>query len=138
MNQVWLNGRLAADPDGGESGQGVTYATFTIALEKGTGDNKTTVYIDCCTFRQAANFVRQYFKKGDAINAVGSLNVRDWTDQSGVKHRKFEVIVSQVGFPTAGKVRNGGTRRADNSPRNGQIPAGVASGPEPQPWDNPY
>lgn len=131
MNLVCLNGRLAADPEGAESGQGVTYATFPVAIERGSGENKSVIYLDCVTFRQQADFVRKYLHKGDGINIAGSINVRDWTDQSGIKHRKFEIVISQISFPVSGKGRNGQQAKSQGAkpePRNGRALVGAASG----------
>lgn len=136
MNQVWLNGRLTADPDGGEGGNGIAYAKFSVAIEKGSGENKQTDYIDCVAFRQTAEFVRKYFTKGDAINVVGSISVRDWEDQqSGVKRRKYEIVVTQVGFPVSSRSKNAGGSgggstgaRQGGAPRNGRSHAGAGAG----------
>ena len=134
MNQLWLNGRLASDPEGGESNGGVTYAKFAVALEKGSGDNKEVMYLDCVAFRQTADFVRKHFTKGNGINVIGAISVRDWTDQSGIKHRKYEIIVSQVGFPATGRSRGGQAGR--DGQRDNRVPAGAAAGSGPEPWDN--
>ena len=139
MNQAWLNGRLASDPEAGTTGSNVSYASFAVALERGSGENKQTIFLDCVAFRQTADFVKQYFKKGDGINALGSINVRDWTDQSGVKHRKYEIIVSQVGFPQGGKARsnqNTGREAAPKNGRNGAYAETNAGASSAGPWDN--
>ena len=125
MNQVWLNGRLAADPESGTSAQGVDYATFTVAMDKRVGDGKETIFLDCAAFRKTSGFVVQYFKKGDAINVVGAVNVRNWEDRNGVKHRKYEILVNQVGFPTGGRSRR--TGKSNGEPQDEAVPAGSAS-----------
>ena len=127
MNQVWLNGRLAADPEKGTSAQGVDYATFTVAMDKRVGDAKETIFLDCCAFRKTSTFVAQYFKKGDAINVVGSVNVRNWEDRNGLKHRKYEILVNQVGFPISGRSR--GTGKSNGEPQDRAVPAGSVSDP---------
>lgn len=140
MNQIWLNGRLASDPEGGESGQGVSYATFSVAIEKGSGDAKTAMFLDCVTFRQQADFVKQYLHKGDSINIIGSINVKDWEDKSGVKRRKFEIVATQISFPVSGKGRGastGGYVGRNSTPRNGRVPVGAGVG-RPDQYDEPY
>jgi single stranded DNA-binding protein len=87
MNQVCLNGRLAQDPEGGESGKGVLYATFNLAITKLSNGQQEVMYVSCCAFRATAEFVRKHFNKGDRINISGTLNVREWTDQSGAGTR---------------------------------------------------
>jgi len=137
MNQVWLNGRLASDPEGGESNGGVTYAKFAVALERGSGDNKEVMYLDCVAFRQTADFVKKYFAKGNGINVVGSISVRDWTDQSGVKHRRTcEILVKQVSFAVTGRSRSGGQAGKDGGEKESRAPAGAAAGGDREPWDD--
>lgn len=136
MNQVCLNGRLAQDPEGGESAQGVQYATFQLAVTKLSGGQQEVMFISCCAFRTTAEFVRKHFHKGDGINLTGSLNVRDWTDQSGVKHRKFEILADKVGFPQGGKTQARSGNNGNRAPRNSRPePAGVAAEPSPEPCD---
>lgn len=137
MNQVWIQGRLSSDPEGGESGQGVSYATFSIAVEKGSGDNKQTSFLDCVTFRQPADFVKQYLHKGDSVNVVGSISIRDWEDQSGVKRRKFEIVASQITFSVSGKSRSSSGGYSGRTPRNGGAPVGAGVGREPM-YEEPY
>jgi single-strand DNA-binding protein len=128
MNQIWLQGRLASDPEGGESGNGVSYATFSVAIERGSGESKTTIFLDCVTFRQPADFVKGYLHKGDSVNVIGAVNVRDWEDSNGIKRRKFEVVASQISFPVSGKGRGGNSKPA---PRNGGDTARAGAAPAP-------
>lgn len=135
MNIVCLNGRLADDPKGGESAQGVAYATFSIVLDKPMSKGeREPMYVPCCVFRQTADFVQKHFKKGDGINVSGSLNVRDWIDQSGVRRRNTEVVVNQVSFPVSGK-RNFGSGREKPSRNTERETVGVANEPAPGHWD---
>lgn len=127
MNTVWLQGRLASDPEGGESSQGVSYAKFSVAIERGSGENKQTQFLDCVTFRQQADFVKGYVHKGDAVNIVGSIHVKDWEDQSGVKRRKYEIVATQISFSVSSRSRAGSTGRA---PRNGDPVAAGAGRPD--------
>jgi len=132
MNQVWLNGRLASDPESGESGSGVNYAKFAVAIERGSGESRETTFLDCVVFRQTAEFVSKYFGKGDAINVVGSISVRDWEDSNGIKRRKYEILVSQVSFPASGKSRGTSNSRQSG---NGRRPAPAAAT---RGYDEPY
>lgn len=135
MNQIWLQGRLSSDPEGGESGQGVSYATFSLAVERGYGEQKQAMFLDVVTFRQQADFVKQHLNKGDSINIIGSINVRDYEDSNGVKKRKFEVVASQISFPVSGKSRSDGF--SGRAPRNGGSRAPVGAG-RPDPYDEAY
>jgi single-strand DNA-binding protein len=143
MNQVWINGRLASDPESGTSAQGVTYARFQVAIEHGYGENKTVMFLDCCAFRKTADFISQYFKKGDSCNLTGAISVRDWTDQNEVKRRKYEILVSQAEFPVSGRRQqsksNGSGQRQRTSQSSSQsAPAPVGADIPEEPWDNNF
>lgn len=64
-------------------------------------------FIDCVAWRNTAEFVARYFAKGRMAVAVGSLQLRDWTDKEGNKRRAAEVVADTVYF--------GGSKRDDNS-----------------------
>ena len=45
-----------------------------------------------------AKFVQQYFHKGQMAVVEGRLQIRDWTDKDGGKHRSAEVVADNVYF----------------------------------------
>ena len=49
-------------------------------------------------WRQTADFVARYFKKGSAICIVGTLQNSTWTDQNNQKHYKTDIVADEVMF----------------------------------------
>ncbi len=105
INKVFLMGRLTADPELKYSANNVPNLRFTIAVNRrfqsksGEGENQqTTDFIDCIAFRQQAEFVSKYFKKGSLIIAFGSLHIEQWKDKNGNNQRTARVYVDEVQF----------------------------------------
>ena len=50
------------------------------------------------TWRQSAEFVSRYFKKGNPILVCGQIQTRTWNDNQGQKRYATEVIADEVSF----------------------------------------
>lgn len=112
MNKVILMGRLTADPVLRQTPSGVTSCSFSIAVNrqftnKQTGERDAD-FIRCVAWRQTAEFVNRYFKKGNMICVEGSLRQDNYQDKkySDVMHYSYTVYVDSVEF-TGEKVMNG-------------------------------
>lgn len=99
-NIVILTGRLTKDPETRYTTNNVARSSFSVAIRDGKDKNGSNVsqFIDCVAWRQTAEFVDQYFKKGDAITLQGKLTKRTY-EKDGQKRSIVEVNVETVGFP---------------------------------------
>jgi single-strand DNA-binding protein len=97
FNKVILGGRLTTDCELKQSPSGLSVTTFSIAINRKGADNKTD-FIDVVAWRQTAEFICNYFRKGSSICIVGSLQKREWTDKNGQKRFVTEVIADEVCF----------------------------------------
>lgn len=102
LNKCILQGRLCKNPELRHTTSGVPVASFSLAVDrdfkdKQTGE-RTTDFIDVVAWRGTAEFVSRFFAKGRMAVVVGSLQIRDWTDKEGNKHRTAEVIAESVYF----------------------------------------
>ena len=101
LNRIVLLGRLTADPETKQTPNGVSVATFTIAVDRSftaKGQEKQTDFIPCVAWRATADFIGKYFQKGSLIAIDGSLQTRKFTDKQGNNRTAYEVIVDQVSF----------------------------------------
>lgn len=100
MNSVVLLGRMAADPELRQTGNGVPVTSFTIAVDRpfSKGGERQTDWIDIVAWRNTAEFICKYFQKGSPIVITGSLQTRNWEDKSGLKRKSVEVIADTVEF----------------------------------------
>lgn len=101
LNKVILMGRLTRDPELRSTPQGVSTCSFSLAVDRNfvrEGEERKADFINCVAWRQTAEFISKYFKKGNMVALEGSIQTRSWDDQDGKKHYVTEVIVSQVYF----------------------------------------
>lgn len=100
FNKVILGGRLTADPELKQTASGLAVTTFTVAVNRRTSnaEQRTADFINCVAWRQQAEFISRYFRKGSCICIVGNIQVRNRTDQNGQKRYTTEVIVDEVNF----------------------------------------
>ena len=103
FNKVILIGNLTADPELKQTAGGISVCSFTIAVNrrfagKGEQGQPTVDFISVVAWRQNAEFVNRYFKKGNPILVCGQLQTRTWTDNQGQKRYATEVICDEVTF----------------------------------------
>ena len=100
LNKAILVGRLTADPELRQTPNGISVVSFSIAINRPyvRGGERQTDFIDIVAWRQTAEFVSRYFKKGNMIAIDGTIQMRDYTDKNGNKRRAFEVLANNVSF----------------------------------------
>lgn len=97
VNNVVLMGRLCGDPELKKTTSDVSVTTIRLAVERPTSDKKTD-FIDVVAWRQNAEFISRFFRKGSLIAVVGSLQTRSYEDKNGNKRTATEVIADRVSF----------------------------------------
>lgn len=100
INKVILGGRLTSDIELKQTPSGVSVCSFSLAVNRKTGKDKEaqTDFIDCQAWRQTAEFIARYFRKGSSLCVVGSIQKRSWKDQQGNNRYATEVIVDEALF----------------------------------------
>lgn len=102
FNKVILGGRLTQEPELKTTSSGVQYVNFSIAVNrpysKGEEQQQTADFINVIAWRQRAEFVSRYFRKGSSICVVGSIQTRTWTDAQGNKRYATDVVADEVNF----------------------------------------
>lgn len=110
MNSVCLIGRLTADPEIRHTQSQATVTSFTVAVDREytpKGQEKQTDFINIVAWRQTAEFVCRYFRKGKRIALHGSLQSRQYTDRDGNKRTAYEVVADHVFFTESRSADNG-------------------------------
>ena len=114
LNKVILGGRLTADVELKQTQNGISVCTFNLAVGRkvGQGTEQQTDFITCVAWRQAAEFISKYFKKGSSLCIVGNIQTRTWTDQNQQKRYATEVIVNEAMFVDS---KNDGSQTASGT-----------------------
>lgn len=120
INKAILMGRLTRDPELRHTGSGTPVASFTVAIDDGYGDNKTTNFINCVAWNKQAEFVSNYFTKGRMIIVIGRIQTRTWEGQDGKKNYVTEVVASEVSFGETKKSFESGGYVQQSAPQNSQ------------------
>lgn len=76
-------------------------------------------FINCVAWRQTAEFICRYFRKGQRIALQGSLQSRNYTDKDGNKRTAYEVVIDNAFFAES---KNAGGAPAGGSRYDSQIP----------------
>lgn len=102
MNIVALVGRLTADPELRQTPNGTNVCSFSVAVNRqyaeANGERKAD-FINCVAWRQTAEFITRYFRKGQNIGLHGAIQTRTYQDKDTGKNRTaFEVIINNAYF----------------------------------------
>jgi single-strand DNA-binding protein len=128
-------GRLTADPDLRTTPNGISVASFSLAVERNfkQGDSRQTDFINIVAWRNTAEFVSRYFKKGQMACVQGSLQIRSYNDRDGNKRTAAEVVADQIYFADSKRDNDsqGGTSQNSYSsyaPARQEEPASFSAG----------
>ncbi len=126
LNVVVLMGRLTADPELRHTQSNIPVTSFSLAVDRRykSGEERQTDFINIVAWRQTAEFVANYFRKGQLVAVEGSIQTRKYQDRDGNNRTAFEVVANNVSFAEP---------KRDSAPRieiqNGQsAPVSFASG----------
>lgn len=81
LNRIIMIGRLTRDPELRKTTSGLSVASFTIACDdnrKGPNGEKQTVFMNCSSFGQQAEFIGKYARKGNLVAIQGRLTQRKY------------------------------------------------------------
>ena len=98
FNKCIFIGNLTSDVELKQSTSGVSVCSFSIAVNRKMAKNNECDFITVVAWRQQAEFVCRYFKKGQPILICGQLQTRTWTDNQGQKRYATEVVADEVAF----------------------------------------
>lgn len=104
MNFVTLVGRLVRDPELRRTGNGNAIANFTLAISE---SKENTDFIDCRAFKQNAENLANYKKKGDLIGISGKIKKDVWRDQTGATQSRTYVIANYIEYLANAKANEG-------------------------------
>ncbi len=99
MNKVLLTGRITKDPEVKYTSNGIANVNFTVAVDRGYKDQsgqRQADFINCVAWRQQADFISRYVKKGNMLAVEGNIQTRNYQGQDGQTKYITEVVVDSV------------------------------------------
>ena len=127
MNKVILMGRMTKDAELSQSPSGVFLTRFSIAVNRrfAKDGQQQADFLNCIAWRQAAENICKFFKKGSMIAITGSIQTRSWDGQDGKKQYATDIVVDEFYF--TGSKAESGTNGGDYSFTAPQAPATPAA-----------
>ena len=103
LNKVVLAGRLTTDPELKQTPSGGSVVRVNLAINRrrrnsDANEQQQTDFITIVAWRQTAEFISKYFRKGSAMCVTGSIQTSTWTDQQGQKRYSTEVVIDDAMF----------------------------------------
>lgn len=97
INTIGRIGKIEAE----YTPQGKFICKFSLAVDVGWGDKKSTNWYNCVAWEKTGERINQWCEKGTKLAIEGHLELREWTDKNEVKHLSPDITVS--GFEVVAK-----------------------------------
>ena len=101
MNKSITIGRITADPVLRHTQTGVPILGFTLAVNRKykNAEGQTDVdFINYVAFKNTAEIINKYVKKGDLLGVIGSIQTRNYDNSNGQKVYVTEIVVDEIHF----------------------------------------
>lgn len=113
LNKLEYQGRLTADIELKRTQSGVSFTEFTVAWSEKYKEVEAKCFLRCKTWRQTAEFLSKYFKKGSELIVEGKMVTEQW-EKDGQTQSRTICDVEKVHF-CGSKSDNGGNSAPTNS-----------------------
>ncbi len=110
MNKVFLIGNLTRDPELTETAGGVSVCHFAIAVNRSYSSQdgeRQTDFFNVTAWRGLADTVARFTKKGNKVAVSGSIQMRTYEDNQGIKRTAVDIIAQDIEFLTAKSASSG-------------------------------
>lgn len=97
INKMILQGRLTADIELRRTQSDVANTEFTIAWSEKYKEVETRCFMRCKAWRQTAEFLDKYFRKGQEILIEGHMVTEEWAKDGDKKSRTI-CLIDKVNF----------------------------------------
>lgn len=98
MNSCIFTGRLTADPEMRSTQDGKFVASFTLAVDQGFGDKKTTSFFEFTAWEKQAESLGKYTGRGSKIAVMSYAKQERWEDRNGSKRSAVKFVCTAWEF----------------------------------------
>ena len=108
FNKVILIGHLTADVELKQTQGGTSVCNFSIVVNRRVAKDADPAkdFINIVAWKNTAEFISRYFKKGDPILVCGRIQVRNYTDNNNNKRYVTEVVADEATFVSSKSEKN--------------------------------
>ena len=125
LNSVCLVGRLTRDPELKYTTSNIAVATFSLAVNRNFKDangERETDFINCVIWRQQAENLANWAKKGALIGITGRIQIRSYENQQDQRVYVTEVVAENFQMLESRAAREGGNGNGYAGPYGQQAP----------------
>ena len=97
INKIILQGRLTKDIELKTIGDGIATTEFTVAWSEKYKEKETKLFLRCKAWRQTAEFLNNYFHKGQELVIEGHMSTEEW-EADGEKKSRTICNIDKVHF----------------------------------------
>lgn len=138
-NRIILMGRITHDLELRTTPTGISYCNFQMAVDRRfqtKGEDRKSDFFRVITWRQTAEFVTRYFRKGSMILVEGELQTNPYTDKSGNPATWYEINAERVSFTGEKRsdIASGGAPRSAPQQTASEWTVGADSGNDTYPF----
>lgn len=108
MKNITIAGGVGRDAVIRTTQQGDKVAGFSVAVDEGRGQDKTTIWFDVSIWGKRAEALAQYLTKGSRVTISGDLGTREHEGRTYLTVRADQITLM------------GGGKRDDSEPRSNQ------------------
>lgn len=119
INSVTLVGRMAGDAELKYVNESMAVATFRLAVNrnfKGQDGKREADFINCVIWRQQAENLANWAKKGALIGITGRIQTRSYENQQGQRVYVTEVVADNFQLLESRKEREAGQSQGYSQP----------------------
>lgn len=99
INNVVLVGRITRDPEVRYTPNNIATVSFSLAVDRNqaaVNGERQADFINCVAWRQSAEFMGKYIKKGYLMGITGRIQTRSYQGQDGQTRYVTEVVCDNV------------------------------------------
>ncbi|MGO3368414.1 MAG: single-stranded DNA-binding protein [Streptococcus thermophilus] len=122
INSTVLVGRLTKDPELKYTGNNIAVASFSLAVNRNFKDangEREADFINCVIWRQQAENLANWAKKGALIGITGRIQTRSYESQQGQRVYVTEVVAENFQMLESRAAREGGNANNSYSQQQG-------------------
>ena len=116
MLQLTAIGRLTRDPEFKSNRQGSQFLVFDLAVNKGYGNNQTTVFVSCCASDGVKNALSKA-KKGSHVVVTGELSTEIYQKNDGSTGENIKCFVTSFSFISSGSGQRNNQQNGNYAPQ---------------------
>lgn len=121
MNKVVLLGRLTKDIEVRYTESGTAVGNLTLAVKrriKNTDGEYESDFINCVCWKETAETMNKYLKKGDPVLVEGRIQTRSFEDKDGNKRYATEVVIEHMDFVSSKKEQTAEVKEGTKEEKN--------------------